>query len=92
MRAFSKFWSILILIVFIYFIFIDIRNYLKLRELNNKRKTYIEQIKQAQQDNRQLKKNLIELDNDSYLEELIRNKLGLVKKEEIIYKFINNKE
>ena len=92
MRAFSKFWSILILIVFIYFIFIDIRNYLKLRELNNKRKTYIEQIKQAQQDNRQLKKNLIEIDNDSYLEELIRNKLGLVKKEEIIYKFINNKE
>lgn len=88
MRAFSRIGSILIIVVFLYFIFIDIRNTFKLYELKNKKKIYIEQVKKAKERNGQLNKNLIKLQDEKYLEELIRSKLGLVKEGEIIYKFI----
>lgn len=92
MRAFSKFGSIVVLSIFLYFLFIDVRNLIKLKDLNNKRKIYIEFVKKAQEKNSQLKKNLIELQDQEYLEELIRSKLGLVKEGEIIYKFIYQEE
>lgn len=92
MRAFSRFGSIVVLSIFLYFLFIDVRNLIKLKDLNNKRKIYIELVKKAQEKNSQLKKNLIELQDQEYLEELIRSKLGLVKEGEIIYKFIYQEE
>lgn len=88
MRAFSKFGSIIIIVVFVYFIFIDVRNIIKMHELNKKKDTYIELVKKAKDKNSQLKKNFIKLQDERYLEELIRSKLGLVKEGEIIYKFI----
>lgn len=92
MRVFSKFGSILILAVFLYFVFIDTRNLFKLYELNKKKKIYIELVKKAQEKNSHLKRILVKLQEERYLEELIRSKLGLVKEGEIIYKFAYQEE
>ena len=68
---------------------IFIPGYLKIRRLAKQNKELEKQIEETQQANRRLKEEHQKLINDPlYLEKVAREKLGVVRKGEVVYKVL----
>lgn len=77
---------ILLLVVFL-------PGYSKLQELKAKNRTLLTQIEQLKNENLRLTRQIERLENDPfYIEKKARDKMGISKKGEIIYKVIDNNE
>lgn len=71
------------LFVFVYFL----PSYTKMQDLRQKNQEYAEQIKQLQEKNQQLEEERVRLETDpEYLEKVAREKMGLIREGEVIYK------
>ena len=64
------------------------RNYYSIHQAQKKLKKTEEQLTQMELENRELKDQIDNLANSFYLEKLAREKLGLAKKGEVIYKIL----
>ena len=76
---------ILTVFVFVYFL----PSYTQMQDLKQKNVDYAEQIRQLQKKNEDLleEKNLLETD-PAYLEKVAREKMGLIREGEVIYKIM----
>lgn len=64
------------------------RGFLHLYRMEKKRQTYIERIRKVEEENQALIKEIKRLNTDTaYLETVARKELGLVKENEILYRF-----
>jgi cell division protein FtsB len=64
------------------------RGFIHLYQKDKERKEYLEKIRQLEEENEKLLKEIDRLHNDKeYIESIARNELGLVKEDEIIYRF-----
>jgi len=83
--------SSLILLILLGRIFIP--EYLKFRELAKQNRELERRIEQVKQDNRRLKEEHQKMINDPlYLEKVAREKLGVVRKGEVVYKVLPPQE
>lgn len=72
------------------FLIIFFPGYAKMQELRQKNKDLEDNIKKLQAENLKFSQERERLENDpEYLERVAREKLGIVKKGEIVYKIIN---
>lgn len=75
------------------FLIIFFPGYAKMQELRQKNKELEMSIKKLEKDNLALQKEKEKLENDpDYLEEVGREKLGIVKKGEVVYKVVSPEE
>ena len=65
---------------------------LKVREYNEEMRSLRAQINKVDEDIKELQENKKNIDKDEYIEKIAREKLNMVKPEEIIYIDINKKE
>ena len=74
---------ILTVFVFVYFL----PSYTQMQDLKAKNRDYLEQIRSLELKNAQMAKEKYLLENDpSYLEKVAREKMGLAREGEVIYK------
>ena len=82
LTIFFIFLAVLILVVIIF-----VPGYIKLSSLKNENRNLTQQIKRLEQTNQELEKELNLLGEDKeHIEKIAREKLGLTKEGEIIYK------
>ena len=82
LTIFFIFLAVLILVVIIF-----VPGYIKLSSLKNENRNLAQQIKRLEQTNQELEKELNLLGEDKeHIEKIAREKLGLTKEGEIIYK------
>ncbi len=75
------------LVVLILVVIIFVPGYIKLSSLKNENRNLTQQIKRLEQTNQELEKELNLLGEDKeHIEKIAREKLGLTKEGEIIYK------
>lgn len=84
----GKFFLVLALIESIVILLSGTRAYYKVRESKQEVRKVEEKLNRVKMENERLKKEEENAKNPSYLEKLAREKLGLAKKNEIIYKII----
>lgn len=72
--------------VALFFGIIFVKQQLTINELNREYKNYSDQLNKLQVQSSQLKEQLKQSEKESYVEKLAREKLGLAKKGEIIFK------
>jgi cell division protein FtsB len=64
------------------------RGFLHLYRMEKKRQTYIERIRKIENENQAIIEEIRRLNTDTaYLESVARKELGLVKEDEILYRF-----
>jgi cell division protein FtsL len=85
----KKLKKILLFGFIFYLAFTFLSQQLTLMKLDNKYKELKAKAADVLKENENLKKTLEEVNSDSYIEKIAREKLGLVKKGEIIYIDIN---
>jgi len=85
----KKLKKILLFGFIFYLAFTFLSQQLTLMKLDNKYKELKAKAADVLKENESLKKTLEEVNSDSYIEKIAREKLGLVKKGEIIYIDIN---
>jgi cell division protein FtsB len=69
------------------------RGFVHLYRMERERQTYMEKIHQLEQENRNLMEEIQRLRTDrDYIESMGRRELGLVKNDELIYRFDKKKE
>ena len=69
------------------------RGFIHLYRMDRERQTYLEKINKLEHENRELLDEIQRLRSDrEYVENLGRRELGLVKEDEIIYRFGTKKE
>jgi len=69
------------------------RGFIHLYRMDRERQTYLERIKTLERDNRELLDEIQRLRSDrNYVEDLGRRELGLVKEDEVMYRFGPKKE
>lgn len=76
------FWSV----VALFFGIIFVKQQLTINELNREYKNYSAQLSKLQVQSSQLNEQLKQTEKEGYIEKLAREKLGLAKKGEIIFK------
>ena len=82
--------SALILIVIIFVTFIFSREISHLHYLNNENEVILERIEKLSNQNEDYKEKIEAIENDTrYMEKVIRDELGMIKKGEKIYRFDN---
>ena len=82
--------STLILIVIIFFTFIFSREISHLHHLNNENKIILKRIEKLSKENEDHKEKIEAIQNDKrYIENVIREELGMIKKGEKVYRFDN---
>lgn len=75
--------------VFILLVFIFVPGYIKLAALKKENRRMSDEVRQIEQNNKELKEEIGLLDGDKeYIEKIAREKLGLTKEGEIIYKVV----
>ena len=89
----NKFLKVLLLGLFIVSLVVSWlafgnRGFVYLYRMDKERQEYLERIRKLDLANEELKDEIDKLENDrDYIEETIRKELGLVKKNEVIYRF-----
>jgi len=69
------------------------RGFIHLYRMDGERQTYLEKIKALERENRELLDEIQRLRSDrNYVEDLGRKELGLVKEDEVMYRFGPKKE
>jgi len=69
------------------------RGFIHLYRMDRERQTYLEKIKTLERENRELLDEIQRLRSDrNYVEDLGRKELGLVKEDEVMYRFGPKKE
>jgi len=82
--------SALILIVIIFFSFIFSREISHLHHLNNENEIILKRIDKLSNENENYKEKIEAIQNDRrYIEKVIRDELGMIKKGEKVYRFDN---
>jgi cell division protein FtsB/cell division protein DivIC len=82
----------LIIIIFLLFI-VFLPSYIKLQDLKQKNRDLEEKIKEIERENLVLREERENLKNNPfYIEKVGREKMGVVKKGEIIYKILSEEE
>lgn len=84
----SRPWLIVMALIIVYLGMITFRSYLKIRQLKAKMTELMGELSKQQTLNRELQKKLVELEDEKQLERKAREKLGLVKKGEVVFKII----
>ena len=80
----------LILIGIAVFLIIFLPGYSRLQELRAKNKSLLKQIEQLKKGNKELAQQIERLENDPlYIEKKARDKMGITKEGEIIYKVVD---
>ena len=69
-----------------------IKSYYSIHQAQKKLKKTEEKLTQMELENRELKEQIDNLANSFYLEKLAREKLGLAKKGEVVYKILPKEE
>ena len=84
----SSFITLLLLGLIIAWLGFGQRGFLHLYRMEKKRQAYIERIREVEQENQALIEEIRRLNTDTaYLESVARKELGLVKEDEILYRF-----
>jgi cell division protein FtsB len=82
-----------VILFILYFTIFGERGLLRINHLTREKKQIEEQVAALQTENDQLKREIEALKTDRrYLESIARKDFGLVRKNEIIYQFPNNKK
>jgi cell division protein FtsB len=82
-----------IVIFFLILIFIYYPGYRKIKELSRERRQICNKIEEIEKENKLLEEKLYKLENDAdYIEKRAREKLGLLGKGEILYRFVPSEE
>ncbi|MEW6664959.1 MAG: septum formation initiator family protein [Thermodesulfobacteriota bacterium] len=69
------------------------RGFVHLYRMERERQTYLEKIHQLEEENRELMEEIQRLRTDrDYIESMGRRELGLIKNDEVIYRFDRKKE
>ncbi|MFO7152700.1 MAG: septum formation initiator family protein [Bacillota bacterium] len=80
-------WSrVLLLIFLVYFVYTFTAQQLKINDLKRQEMELSREIERLSAERAELQKEIELLNTDSYIEELARDQLGLVKPGEILYK------
>jgi cell division protein DivIC len=83
-----KFFGVLFI-----FIFIFLPGYSKFQELSQKNRSLEEKVRQIELSNQRLTEEIKRLENDPvYVEKIARDKLKVTKKDEIVYKMVEEPE
>ena len=84
----SSFITLLLLGLIMTWLGFGKRGFLHLYRMEKKRQTYIERIRKVEKENQALIEEIRRLNTDTaYLESVARKELGLVKEDEILYRF-----
>ncbi|MFH1428493.1 MAG: septum formation initiator family protein [Candidatus Margulisiibacteriota bacterium] len=87
-KILSKPWQYLVLAVSIYIIVVAGQTFTRIRQVVDERRVIVNSIKKAEDENRELIKTAKALNTDTYIEDLARKRLGLVKPGEMVYKIV----
>ncbi|MFC1478136.1 septum formation initiator family protein [Candidatus Margulisiibacteriota bacterium] len=87
-KILPKPWQYLILAISIYILVVAGQTFTRIRQVVDERKIIVNGIKKAEQENKELRKTVKALDTDTYIEDLARKRLGLVKPGEMVYKIV----
>ncbi len=83
---------VIVLLVVSWLAFGD-RGFVYLYKMDKERKAYLEKIQELELANRELEEEIDRLRNDrEYIEATARKELGLVKKNEVIYRFTEDEK
>ena len=85
-RAFSKMGLIVILLIFVYLFVLNIKNSIRNKGLDRQIKQLKITLSKEQSLNRELKNKKLIISDPITIETMARDKLGLVKQEETLYK------
>ncbi len=88
----NKLFLILLIAESLFLCIWGIKSYYSISEAQKKLKKTEEKLTQMELENRELKDQIDNLANSFYLEKLAREKLGLAKKGEVIYKILPEKK
>ncbi|RKD20925.1 cell division protein FtsL [Caminicella sporogenes DSM 14501] len=83
---------IICLILFIYLSITMIKQEIKIRELKNEEKQALKQVNELKMKIKDMKKNIEKSDSKEFVEKVAREKLKMVKPNEIIYIIQDNKK
>jgi len=84
----NKLFLILLIAESLFLFIWGIKSYYSIHQAQKKLKKTEEKLTQMELENRELKDQIDNLANSFYLEKLAREKLGLAKKGEVIYKIL----
>ena len=87
-RAFSKGSLVVIMVLFIYLSVLNVQILLRNKALTSDELLMKKRLQKEQQQNNELKKELLLVTEASYLEKIIREKLGLVKPGETAFRIV----
>lgn len=89
MRVFKLIRQTTFLLIVAVFLIIFLPGYAKIQELRQRNKELELNIKKLRKENLRFKKEGERLENDpAYLEKVARERLGVVKKGEVVYRFV----
>lgn len=89
----SSFITLLLLVLIMAWLGFGKRGFLHLYRMEKKRQNYIERIQEVEKENQAIIEEIRRLKTDTaYLESVARKELGLVKEDEILYRFSRKQE
>lgn len=88
----SRPWLIFMIVVMVYLGVLIFKSYFKIRQLKERLNGLEQELASQQKTNAELKEKLVELEDKYYLEKLAREKLGLVKQGEVVFKIVKKDE
>lgn len=84
--------GVLVIFIIVSWLAFGDRGFIYLYRMETERQEYLERIKKLEVANQELRDEINKLQNDrDYIEETARKELGLLKKNEVIYKFEDEK-
>lgn len=88
----DKIFLVFIVVSSIFLLSWGIKSYLKVNQAKNEAKKMRQKLEELKSENKKLKEEEKNLQNPFYIEKLAREKLGLAKKGEIVYKILPTKK
>jgi cell division protein FtsB len=86
----NKLWRYVILAISLYIVFMGSQALLRIARVEQERRGEWVKVSEARRRNHELSQTMARLDTPAYLEDLARQKLGLVKPGEVVYKIVEN--
>ncbi|MFA5928883.1 MAG: septum formation initiator family protein [Candidatus Margulisiibacteriota bacterium] len=91
-RLYSKFWTYLLLFLSLYIIVIAGQTINRTRQVMAEQKAMALQLKAEEKKSVRLTRTVGIMRSDTYLENLARQKLGMVKSGEVVYKIVSSEK
>lgn len=84
-----KLYSLLLIFISAVFVFVNYVQYLRYKNLDEHAKQILDEVNKEDDRQKQLNEQIKSYDNDQYIEKVAREKLGMVKSDEIIFYYDN---